>query len=102
MAKPVPNSRVDAIVRAAEDVVIVAGTACTTWLASHSLDDTLTAVAAAPIVRSGIAAALSSGRVSGLVLAVKLVRQALHYIDEVVQPTPAPAAEPTPEPAAAS
>jgi len=86
MPNPTPNTRLDAVVRIVEDVVIVAGTGCATWLSTHNLDDTLTAVAAAPLVRSGVAAALSSGRVSGLVLALKLVRQALGYIDAADTP----------------
>jgi hypothetical protein len=59
------------------------------------VDDTITAVAAAPIVRSGIAAALSSGRVSGVVLALKLVSRAMGYLDQATSKPPTAAVPPT-------
>lgn len=110
MSTPTPNSRLDAVLRVIEDVVIVAGTGCGTWLTTHDVQATLTATAAVPLVRSGIASALSSGRVSGILLALKLVRQALGYIDTATIPAaslgtvtvtpvitapPAPATDPT-------
>lgn len=98
MTKPTPNSRLDAVLRIVEDVILVAATGLGTWQGTHNANDVVGAVIAAPVVRSGVAAALSSGRVSGLVLALKLVRKALGALDATeAAPAPAPeAATPAP------
>ncbi len=88
----VPNTRVDAVLRIVEDVLVVAGTGVGAWLSTHNAVDTATVVAAAPVVRSAVASVLSKGRVSGVILAIKLVWQALGAQDALAASATLPAA----------
>jgi DNA-binding transcriptional regulator YdaS (Cro superfamily) len=81
-----PNTRFDAALRIVEDTVLVAGAAVGAWLTSHNVNDVMTAVVAVPVVRSGVAATLTKGRVSGLALAVKLAWQALNAQTATAEP----------------
>lgn len=86
-----PTTRTDAVLRIVEDVLVVGGTAVGTYLGTHSAVDVVTAVTAAPIVRSGIAQALTNRRVSGLVAALKLVYGSIQELN-AARPAPAHAA----------
>jgi hypothetical protein len=86
-----PTTRTDAVLRIVEDVLVVGGTAVGTYLSTHSAADVAAAVTAAPIVRSGIAQALTNRRVSGLVAALKLVYGSIQEMN-AARPAPAHAA----------
>lgn len=94
-----PTTRTDAVLRIVEDVVVVGGTAITTWLTTHNAESTAIAVTGAPIVRSVLAQGLSNRRVSGLLAALKLVYGALGQSNGSASTQQAPAAAP---PAAAT
>lgn len=80
------------ILRTAEDLVVVAGSAVAAWQSTHSAQDVVAAVAAAPVVRSGLALLLSKGSSSGLVETVSLLRRAVALLtaqpDQVVGEAP--------------
>lgn len=69
--------------RTAEDLVVVAGSAVATWQSTKSVSDVVAAVSAAPVVRSGLALALSKGQSSGLVETVSLLRRAVTLLTDV-------------------
>lgn len=82
MSKVTMNSTWDATLRTLEDLVVVAGPALAAWKTGQSPEAVFAVAAGSPLIRSGVAKLLSGGRVSGILLAVKLVLQALTKLDE--------------------
>lgn len=93
------------IVSVVEDVVVVAGTAVSTWQVSRNAGDVVNAVAAAPAVRGGVALLLSGGgstRIAEAFTLLRKLRQLLNSLGGVLPPAPVPAkaAPPVGEPVA--
>lgn len=76
------KGKASVVLRVAEDVVLVGAAAITAYTQTHDPRAVETAVTATPLVRSGIAWLLTNGRSSGLIQAVRLVREALTVVQE--------------------
>ena len=86
------------IVSVVEDVVVVAGTAVSTWQVSRNAGDVVNAVAAAPAVRGGVALLLSGGGSTRIAEAFTLLRQLRQLLNSLGGVLP-PATPPAPAPA---